>query len=95
MKNTDICIFFQVISWELYRNLLLALTCISFTTLILLSDWIGCVQVVGCVLLTLVNVAGFMHFWGKNSIFILHYVLEALDAYRLQMPYMYLPQYLI
>ena len=43
--------------------------CISFTTLILLSSWLGCLQVVACVLLTLVNVAGFMHFWGKFGIF--------------------------
>lgn len=58
---------FQIIAGELYRNLGLAIACISVTTLILLSSLLGCLQVVGCVLLTLVNVAGFMHFWGNWS----------------------------
>lgn len=43
----------------------LAIGCITLTTMVLLSDWLGCLQVVGCVLLTLANVAGFMHFWGE------------------------------
>merc|ERR1719225_1516161 len=54
----------EVIAGELYRNLALAIGCITVTTLILLSSWLGCLQVVFCVLLTLTNVAGFMHFWG-------------------------------
>ena len=59
--------YLQVIAGELYRNLALAIGCITVTTLILLSSWLGCLQVVFCVLLTLTNVAGFMHFWGKYT----------------------------
>ena len=59
--------YLQVIAGELYRNLALAIGCITVTTLILLSSWLGCLQVVFCVLLTLTNVAGFMHFWGKSE----------------------------
>lgn len=54
----------EVIAEELYRNLALAIGCIFLTTLALLSNLLACLQVVLCVLLTLLNVAGFMHFWG-------------------------------
>ncbi len=56
----------KVIMRELYRNLLLALACVSATTLVLLSSLVGCALVIGCVALTLVNVMGFMHFWGEK-----------------------------
>ena len=64
----DFSHLFQIISQELYRNLGLAILCISITTLILLWNWLGCLLVVLCVLLTLTNVAGFMHFWGMYII---------------------------
>jgi len=54
----------EIISEELYRNLALAFVCIFATTLLLLSDFIACVEVLLCVVLSMVNVAGFMHFWG-------------------------------
>ena len=54
----------EIITEELYRNLALAFSCIFVTTLILLSDFIACIQVLSCVILTMVNTAGFMHFWG-------------------------------
>ena len=50
---------------ELYRNLLLAIVCIFVTTLLLLSNLLVCLQVLVAVVLTLVNVAGVMHFWGE------------------------------
>ena len=50
---------------ELYRNLGLAFVCVFVTTLLLLSNVAACLQVLLCVVLTLVNVAGFMHFWGE------------------------------
>lgn len=53
---------------ELYRNLGLAFVCIFVTTLLLLSNFCACVQVLICVVLTLLNVAGFMHFWGEYLI---------------------------
>lgn len=59
-------IWVKVIMRELYRNLLLALACVSATTLVLLSSLVGCALVIGCVALTLVNVMGFMHFWGEK-----------------------------
>jgi len=54
----------EVISHELYRNMALAVLCIFLTTWILLFNFIACTQVLVSVVLTLVNVAGFMHFWG-------------------------------
>ncbi len=54
----------EVIAWELRRNLLLAIVCVSLTTLILIADFRSCAIVILCVLLTLVNVTGFMHFMG-------------------------------
>jgi len=54
----------EVIGYELYRNMSLAVLCIFFTTWILLFNLWACLQVLFSVVLTLVNVAGFMHFWG-------------------------------
>ena len=55
---------FQIISEELYRNVALAFLCIMVTTLALLSNVIGCVEVLLSVVLTMLNVSGMMHFWG-------------------------------
>ena len=70
----------EVISQELYRNILLAIVSVFITTWILLFNLraslmvllesfaseklIVLFQVLGCVVLTLVNVGGFIHFWG-------------------------------
>lgn len=54
----------EVISKELYRNILLAILCVFITTWILLFNLGASLQVLGCVVLTLVNVGGFIHFWG-------------------------------
>jgi len=54
----------EVISEELYRNILLAILCVFITTWILLFNFGASLQVLGCVVLTLVNVGGFIHFWG-------------------------------
>ena len=55
----------EIISMELYRNVALAFLCIFLTTLPLLSDLLGCAEVLLSVVLTMVNVSGLMHFWGK------------------------------
>lgn len=57
----------QVITEELYRNMLLAFACIFATTLFLLWNFVCCVMVLLSVVLTVVNVAGFMHFWGEQN----------------------------
>jgi multidrug efflux pump subunit AcrB len=49
-----------VIASELYRNLLLALICVSITTLILLANWKAALFVIVCVLFTLVS-------WGHGD----------------------------
>eukprot|EP00092_Neocalanus_flemingeri_P008175 GFUD01008815.1.p1 GENE.GFUD01008815.1~~GFUD01008815.1.p1 ORF type:complete len:989 (+),score=163.46 GFUD01008815.1:223-3189(+) len=54
----------EVISEELYRNICLAILCVFITTWILLFNLGASLQVLGCVVLTLVNVGGFIHFWG-------------------------------
>jgi len=54
----------EVISEELYRNVLLAITCVFITTWLLLFNFIASIQVLGCVIVTLINVGGFIHFWG-------------------------------
>ena len=54
----------EVISQELYRNLGLATICIFITTLFLINNVITSLLVMVCVLLSLVDVAGFMFFWG-------------------------------
>ena len=54
----------EVIAYELYRNLGLAILCIFFTTIILLGHLICSLLVLFMVVLSLIDVAGFMHFWG-------------------------------
>ena len=54
----------EVISEELYRNMILAILCVFLTTSVLLFNVWASLQVLGCVILTLVNVGGFIHFWG-------------------------------
>lgn len=47
--------FVQVIDSELYRNLGISMACVFVTTLFLLADILGSVQVMLCVLMTLVS----------------------------------------
>jgi len=54
----------EVISEELYRNIALAILSVFLTTWLLLFNLMASLQVLGCVVLTLVNVGGFIHFWG-------------------------------
>lgn len=54
----------EVISEELYRNIGLAVLAVYLTTLFLLSDLISSFLVLLCVVLCLVDIGGFMHFWG-------------------------------
>merc|ERR1712062_79780 len=46
------------------RNILLAVICIFVVTLLLLSNIFASAMVVGSVILTLLDVAGFMYWWG-------------------------------
>lgn len=54
----------KLISQEVTRNLILALICVMGTTAILIAEFQTCCWILLCVLLTLLNVCGFMHFWG-------------------------------
>ena len=54
----------EIITKELIRNICLAIICIFLVTLLLLSDFIASLMVLGSVVLTLVDVGGFMYFWG-------------------------------
>ena len=54
----------EVISEELYRNIALAILCIFVTTVVLIGHLICSILVLLMVLLSLVDVGGFMHFWG-------------------------------
>jgi len=54
----------KVIGRELYQNLGSSALAIFITVLLFLGSARGAVIVICCVLATIVNVAGFMHFWG-------------------------------
>ncbi|XP_059488991.1 protein patched homolog 2-like [Neocloeon triangulifer] len=54
----------EVIAEELLRNLSCAMVCVFFTTLLLIVDIKACLLVLLCVVLTLIDVSGMMHFWG-------------------------------
>ena len=71
-SNSSFSIALTYINWEtdaivgieLLRNVGIAIVCIFVTTLITLGSWRGSLFVMLCVLLTCVDVAGFMHWWG-------------------------------
>lgn len=54
----------EIITAELYRNMGLAMLCVFLTTLVLIANFKTCVMVLLCVVLTLVDVGGSMHFWN-------------------------------
>ena len=54
----------EVIEGEFWRNMGISLLCVFLTTVILIQNIPVCVMVLLCVVLTLVNVGGFIHFWG-------------------------------
>ncbi|GJQ66784.1 hypothetical protein Trydic_g18553 [Trypoxylus dichotomus] len=54
----------EIIYTEVARNLVLALVCVMSCTIILIADLYSCFWIFICVMITMVNVAGFMHLWG-------------------------------
>lgn len=56
----------DIISVEVERNIELALLCVMICTVILITNLQMCVWVFLCVLLTIVNVLGFMQRWGMT-----------------------------
>eukprot|EP00095_Tigriopus_kingsejongensis_P003657 maker-scaffold11_size778918-snap-gene-1.12 protein:Tk03657 transcript:maker-scaffold11_size778918-snap-gene-1.12-mRNA-1 annotation:"hypothetical protein DAPPUDRAFT_306990" len=54
----------EVISQELFRNLFLAIICVSITTMLLIANTTSCIIVILCVVMSLVDVGGAMYFWG-------------------------------
>jgi len=54
----------EVIDTELYRNVELALVCVMFCTLLLIANIQTCFWIFICIILTVVNVGGFMQRWG-------------------------------
>lgn len=53
-----------VIKNELFRNVGLSMLCVFVTMLLLLADIWASILVMVCVLMTLIDVMGYMHFWG-------------------------------
>ncbi|XP_054005477.1 patched domain-containing protein 3-like isoform X1 [Hylaeus anthracinus] len=54
----------KLIAQEVLRNVLLALICVMGMTGILIAELQTCFWIFLCVLLSLLNVCGFMYFWG-------------------------------
>ncbi|CAG9766015.1 unnamed protein product [Ceutorhynchus assimilis] len=54
----------ELIDVEVMRNLELALICVMACTILLIADWQTCLWIFVCVLVTMVNVCGFMQRWG-------------------------------
>jgi predicted RND superfamily exporter protein len=53
----------EIIAYELYRNLGLSTLCIFIVTLCLFGDLFYSAVVLVMVVMSIVDVAGFMHFW--------------------------------
>lgn len=56
----------KLIAQEVQRNVLLALICVMGMTALLIAELQTCFWIFLCVLLTLLNVCGFMYFWGMT-----------------------------
>jgi Niemann-Pick C1 protein len=54
----------EIIGTELFRNIGLSMACVFVTMLVLLADIWASILVMICVLMTLIDVMGYMHFWG-------------------------------
>jgi len=54
----------EIIGFETWRNMGLSLLCVFITTVLLIQNIPACLLVLVCVFFTLVNVSGFIHFWG-------------------------------
>lgn len=54
----------EIITIELFRNVMLALLCVFLSTLFLITNLFTSILVCVSVLFTLLNLGGFMHFWG-------------------------------
>ena len=54
----------EIIAKELWRNMGLAMICVFVITLLLLADITICFLVFICVVLTLVNIVGMLHWWS-------------------------------
>ena len=53
----------EIIGFELWRNIGLAMLCVFVVTLILLANIPICLMVLIIVIITLANIIGFLHFW--------------------------------
>ena len=56
----------DIITSELFKNILMALGVVFICTLVLIADFVTSVIVLLTVTLTIVNVAGYANFWGLN-----------------------------
>lgn len=56
----------DILTTELVRNILLALLCVFLATLFLIANLFASVIVVFSVILVLIDLSGFMFFWGLN-----------------------------
>lgn len=80
----------KMVTQEVTRNLILALICVMITTTILIAEVQTCCWILLCILLTLLNVCGFMYFWGQpidmvSSIgeYISHFLLNCRNSVSL------------
>lgn len=56
----------KVIAREVTRNIMLALICVMGTTAVLIAEPQTCIWILLCVSLTLVDICGFMYYWGLS-----------------------------
>ena len=55
-----------IITTELWRNIGMAMIAVGFVSLLFLGNIKLCLMVMACVILTLVDLVGTLHFWGVN-----------------------------
>ncbi|KAK0173536.1 hypothetical protein PV328_006715 [Microctonus aethiopoides] len=56
----------KVIAHEVTRNIILALICVMATTAVLIAEPQTCMWILLCITLTLIDICGFMYYWGLS-----------------------------
>jgi len=65
----------RIIGKELVRNLVLASVCVFIVTLFLIANLWTSIMVLTCVAFTLIDICGYMYFWGLTIDFLISTVL--------------------
>ena len=60
----------EIVETEMWQNMGLAFACVFIITLIFLANILISIMTISCVVITIINSIGFIHFWNVKLYFI-------------------------